>query len=181
MRLLRWIPVVTLALVVQGCGGSSGGGTPRPPTTPPGTGTSQNPCSSTSSSFARSGESAARATEKRRAVDGSSRFRVIDSLSLHREAAQWRERLGSITSPDAAPKNNVDIGEIAVLQDEGDLVAPANAYDLRGLGLRFTSNGSGGYQVTRIPLAFRTSLGRQLTLEDDDSEPANVAFPFNFF
>jgi hypothetical protein len=191
MRILRWSPpsprlrwasvVVALGFVLQGCGGSSGGGSNTPPTPPPGTGNSQNPCSTASANAAILAEPTLRSEEKRRAVDGNSRSRVIDSLSLHREAAQWRERAGGVASLDSTPKNNIDIGEIAVLQDEGDLVAPANAYDLRGLGLRFTSNGAGGYQVSRISLAFRTTLGKQLTLEDDDSESANVAFSFNFY
>ena len=185
MRILRWSAVVALGVFLQGCGGSSGGGSPTPPTTPPGTGTPQNPCSTASATSARFGETTAaeqvRADEKRRRVDGSSRYRVIDSLSLHREAAQWRERRGPVASADQAiPMNNIDIGEIAVLQDEGDLIAPANPYDLRGLGLRFTRAGS-GYQVSRIALAFRTSLGRQLPLDDDDAEPANVPFAFNFY
>jgi hypothetical protein len=126
----------------------------------------------------------ARAEEKRRAVDSGHRYRIFDSLSLHREARQWRERLPPVAAAAAAAKEgrqNVDIGEIAVLQDAGDLIAPANAYDLRGAGLRFTRNSSGGYQVARIGLSFRTTLGRQLALEDDDSESANVPFVFDFY
>ena len=113
---------------------------------------------------------------------------MFDSLSLHREAAQWRARERSLApgaaaadAPSTGRRQNVDIGEIAVVQDEGDLIAPANPYDLRGMGLRFTRNAAGGYSVQRIPLAFRTALGRQLALEDDDSEEANPTFSFTFF
>jgi hypothetical protein len=81
----------------------------------------------------------------------------------------------------APPRDRVDIGEIAVVQDEGDLIALPNSYDLRGIGLRFTRNGAGGYDVRRITAGFRTTLGRQLTLTDDDSAQANVAFSFNFY
>ena len=81
-----------------------------------------------------------------------------------------------------AGRDSVDIGEIAVVQDDGDLIAPPNPYDLRGLGLRFTRNGAGGYDVRRITASFRTTLGRQLTLTDDDSAAAaNVPFSFNFY
>ena len=182
MRIRRWSTVAALGFILQGCGGSGGGST-TPPTTPP-TGTPQNPCTNTAVErppSAISLEALARAEDKRRAVDGDARYRVIDSLSLHREARQWRERRGPVAALDIAPRQNVDIGEIAVVQDEGDLIAPANPYDLRGVGLRFTANGSGGYQVARIALAFRTTLGRQLPLEDDDAEPANVPFAFNFY
>ena len=57
------------------------------------------------------------------------------------------------------------------MQDEGDLIESPNAYDLRNLGLRFTRNGGGGYDVRRIDGRFRTTLGTRLTLTDDDSVP----------
>src|SRR5688572_31534496 len=165
MRLGRWYAPAALALL-QACGGSSGGGgTPSPPS--PGGGTSQNPCPTTiTAEIVPSRITEERRADKKRAIDGDPRYRVFDSLSLHREAAQWRERRGArpnlgIEAP-AGGRQNIDIGEIAVVADEGDLIAPANAYDLRGLGLRFTRNGAGGYNVQPIGLGFRTSLGRQL-------------------
>jgi hypothetical protein len=192
MRLRSWT-VTVLFLFLQGCGGSSGGGggTPNPPGGGGGGGggTSQNPCPTsalTAETFSSRLQEERRA-DKKRAIDGDSRYRVFDSLSLHREAQQWRERAGrsrtSSCEAEAEPlRRRIDIGEIAVVQDEGDLIAPANVYDLRGLGLRFTRNPAGGYDVVRVGLNFRTSLGRQLTLEDDDSEPANVTgFTFNFY
>ncbi|MCA1563107.1 MAG: hypothetical protein LC804_23570 [Acidobacteria bacterium] len=73
------------------------------------------------------------------------------------------------------------MGEIAVLQDEGDLVLPPNLYDLRSLGLRFTRNGAGGYDVRRIDGTFRSTLGTRLTLDDDDGTPVNVPFGFPYY
>ena len=188
MRLRAWA-VAVLFLFLQGCGGSSGGGggTPTPPGGGGGGGSSQNPCptSATTAETLPSRIQDERRADKKRAIDGDSRFRLFDSLSLHREAQQWRERDGRDLSPVAGAeplRRGIDIGEIAVVQDEGDLIAPANAYDLRGIGLRYTRNSAGGYDVVRVALNFRTSLGRQLTLEDDDSESANVTgFTFNFF
>ena len=189
MDLRRWCAAAVLTCLLPACGGSGGGGN-RPPTTPGGgTGNSQNPCpASTIAAESRpSLDAEARRADKRRAIDGDPRYRVFDSLSLHREAQQWRGRQGippaAITgdAPAAGGRSAVDIGEIAVVPDEGDLIAPANLYDLRGMGLRFTRNGSGGYNVQRIALGFRTTLGRQLALEDDDSEEANPGFSFNFY
>ena len=190
MRLRSWT-VAVLFLLLQGCGGSSGGGggTPNPPGGGGGGGggTSQNPCpaSSLTAETSSSRVQEERRADKKRAIDGDSRFRVFDSLSLHREAQQWRERAGRRVPARAdavTPRPAVDIGEIAVVQDEGDLIAPANVYDLRGMGLRYTRNSAGGYDVVRVGLNFRTSLGRQLTLEDDDTESANVTgFTFNFY
>jgi hypothetical protein len=52
----------------------------------------------------------------------------------------------------ATPGASADVGEIAVIQDEGDLVAPPNAFDLPGTGLRFAPR-AGGYDVSRIDAA----------------------------
>ncbi len=183
MRIYRCFVIAALGLLLQGCKGGSSSGGPNPP--PPGTST--NPCSNalTSELLAPAPADEQLRIDKRSAVDRDTRYRVFDALSLHREAAQWRERAtrSRRSSPQAAApgRDAVDIGDIAVVQDEGDLIAPPNSYDLRGLGLRFTRNGAGGYDVRRITAAFRTTLGRQLTLTDDDSTPANVAFPFNFY
>ena len=169
--------------LLQGCGGS--GSNNDPPSNP---GTSSNPCSNalTSELAAPAAADDQLRLDKRTAIDRDSRYRVLDSLSLHNEAAQWRERASrNRRQADAAPTvsggDAVDVGEIAVLQDEGDIIAPLNSYDLRGVGLRFSRNGAGGYDVRRITAGFRTALGRQLTLGDDDSAAANVAFGFNFY
>jgi hypothetical protein len=102
---------------------------------------------------------------------------VLDALWTHRQRAGRARELA------AAPggRDAVDIGEIAVLQDEGDLIAPPNAVDIRSQGLRFTRNGSGGYDVARIDATFRANLGTRLTLTDDDSVQVDVPFGFSFY
>ena len=79
-----------------------------------------------------------------------------------------------------APRATVDVGDIAVMQDEGDLVAPANTFDLQQVGLRFAPK-AGGYDVTRTDASFRATLGNVLTLGDDDSVSNPVPFTFNFY
>jgi hypothetical protein len=188
MRIRRFLLLAALALLpLPACNGGGNGG----PTSPAPPGTSTNPCTNalTAEDIPPARVDEQLRTDKREAIDRDTRYRVFDALSFHREAAQWRERAarerlaqGPVSSPDrAGGRANVDIGEIAVVQDEGDLIAPPNSYDLRGLGLRYTRNGAGGYDVRRITAGFRTSLGRQLSLSDDDSASANVAFSFNFF
>ncbi|MBW8896094.1 MAG: hypothetical protein JF613_07920, partial [Acidobacteria bacterium] len=125
-------------------------------------------------------EREARRALKTNILDGSSRWRVLDALWTHRE---YLER-NSATPSDRrtlSSRRSADVGEIAVLQDEGDLILPPNSYDLRSLGLRFTRNGSGGYNVTRIEGNFRATLGTRLTLDDDDSAPGTVPFGFSFY
>jgi hypothetical protein len=160
-----------------GSGGSGGGGTTPPP--------NQNPCATAAleaeDNPAEPGTSAPR---KRNPLDTSSRWRVLDSLWLHRQAELMRARTPLPSATADAPgigRPAADVGEIAVVQDEGDVVLPANQYDLRNIGLKFTRNGSGGYDVARIDATFRQSLGTRQTLTDDDSVNVNVAFPFSFY
>jgi hypothetical protein len=162
----------------NGGNSSNNGGTPTPP--PSG---STNPCST----VALEGEPDAvvlapdpgLARRKTRVLDHNPRWRLFDALWTNR---QRRSAESATRTPSAAAgPDAVDVGEIAVLQDEGDLIAPANAFDLRGAGLRFTRNGSGGYDVTRIDGTFRSALGTRLTLTDDDSRQVDVPFAFSFY
>jgi hypothetical protein len=174
------LPAVAIAVAFSACGGSgSGNGTPPPP---PGGGGTEDPCSATSVELDLAEEAApastAARTSKVERADGNPRGRLFDALWLHRSReARIRRR----TSLAGAGRDAVDVGEIAVIQDEGDLIESPNAYDLRNLGLRFTSNGAGGYDVTRIDGAFRTSVGTRLTLTDDDSRQLDVPFAFPFY
>ena len=176
------------AIAFAACGGSGGsGGNGGNPPPPPGGGTgSQDVCAGTSAeadeiglepSSLPSAASADRASSKRERVDGNPRARLFDALWLNRSRADRITRPTSLTRG----RDAIDIGEIAIVQDEGDLIESPNAYDLANVGLRFTRNGGGGYDVRRIDAGFRTSLGNRLTLTDDDSVPLNVAFGFPFY
>ena len=49
-------------------------------------------------------------------------------------------------------------GEIAVIQDEGDVVTPPNTFDLQLTGLRFVPRAGGGYDIagsTRVSYGAR--------------------------
>jgi hypothetical protein len=176
------LPVAVLvALALNACGGSGGsGGTPPPP--PGGGPPAQEVCTATGAEvdgrdIQPSAADANLAIRKAERADGNPRGRLFDALWLN------ASRSGRSSRPDAAAagRDAVDVGEIAIVQDEGDLIESPNVYDLRNLGLRFSRNGSGGYDVSRIDGAFRTTLGNRLTLTDDDSVPLNVAFGFSFF
>jgi hypothetical protein len=103
---------------------------------------------------------------------------VLESLWIHEQGGGRR---GTITTLGPVAATSSDVGEIAVLRDEGDLILPANAFDLKGVGLRFTRNAQGGYDVRQIDAAFRTALGNRITLTDDDSVRADVSFSFQFY
>jgi hypothetical protein len=166
-----------LGLLVSACGGS---GSP-PPSNPPPPPASENPCAAAAIEEDAEApfplDAAARA-RKLNILDGNPRWRVLDALWTHREAAA---RDGGVPRALTRPRSTADIGEIAVVQDEGDLILPPNTYDLRSLGLRFTRNSAGGYDVERIDGAFRSTLGTRLTLTDDDSVSSAVPFGFSFY
>ncbi len=181
----RALPALLLAAITLACGGE-GGSSPPPTQNPPGNPV-QNPCpvqeiagaplSSPPGELA--SERGAGPSKDARSFDGSTRWRVLEDLWINRQAEE-RRGPGS-RSESAPPVNRVDVGSIAVLQDEGDLIVAPNPWDLRNTGLRFTANAGGGYDVRRTDGAFRQTLGTRLTLVDDDTEQVAVPFAFNFY
>jgi hypothetical protein len=188
-----------LAVFAAACGGGGNNGGNNNP--PPGGGTTpNNPCAT--AILADTGEVAAVGSvalagtapdknDKKTIVDGNPRGRVHEAIALHRDAErrrQARERAALVSGEGSGTRNALtfpapvseDIGEIAVVQDTGDLVLPANPYDVRSLGLRFTRNGS-SYTLSRIDGNFRSALGNRITLTDDDSAALQVPFAFPFY
>ena len=169
-------------------GGGGGGGTTPPPAT------GANPCTTAllADSTAPASLGNAPESEKKTLVDGNPRGRRFEAAALHRwaeerrrneqirasvEAARLGEPQPAIVSP--APVAE-DIGEIAVIQDTGDLILPLNPYDVRSMGLRFTRSGS-SYTLSKIDGTFRNTLGTRLTLTDDDSAAITIPFSFPFY
>ncbi len=110
-------------------------------------------------------------------IDDGRPWGVLDSVWNHRTALER-----GLLRPLASTISNRDEGEIAVLQDEGDLFRAANTYDLRDVTLRFAANDDGGYDVTHLGTAtWRSSLGDALTLDDDDSTSLALSFDFPFY
>jgi hypothetical protein len=176
----RLFATMALGLLTSACGGSGSSSSPNPPPT------STNPCASAALAEEEQAEvspeeQAAARILKTNVLDGSPRWRVLDALWTHR---QYQDR-GEPRTPGGrrgvSPRANVDAGEIAIVQDEGDIVLPPNAFDLSSAGLRFARNGSGGYDVTRITGSFRATLGTRVTLTDDDSAARTVPFSFSFY
>ena len=172
------------SVVIAACGGGSssnnnGGNSNTPPPT-----TSTNPCATADTAeVAAVGaglQSGVTPPDKKAIVDGGNpRARAYAAVALHRWA---RERAAAEARPAAATPAPVaaDIGNIAVLQDTGDLVLPQNTFDLGGVGLRFAPAG-GGYSVSKIDATFRTPLGNRVTLGDDDSAQMTVPFSFPYY
>jgi hypothetical protein len=155
------------------CGGENGGSSPAPSPSP----SPQNPCAAVSLDERLESDRAAGRT-KIRGFDGSPQWRVLEALWIHRQA---RDRRSGVTRTGSPAVTTVDVGDIAVLRDEGELVLPPNAFDVKGVGLRFTRNAAGGYDVRHGDAAFRTTLGNRLTLSDDDTTRVDVPFAFPFY
>lgn len=181
----RTLPAFLLAACLACGGGGNGGSSPPPSESPP---NNQNPCAfadTAPSDLERSAVTpspaelaAAAAAKRQEPLDTSTRWRVLEDLWIHRQT----EASGAVDRRTASTSvANADVGAIAVVQDEGDLIVPPNPWDLRSTGLRFTSNSAGGYDVRQIDGAFRTSLGNRVTLTDDDTERVDVPFAFRFF
>ena len=179
-RVRALLPAIVAAWLLAACGGSNGNGGDNPNPNPGG-GNSQNPCASASVEpeleAPATAPSEAALRHKRGVVDHNPRWRVFDALWTHRQ----RIALGGERAAETTGRDSVDIGEIAVVQDEGDLIAPPNQFDVRNTGLRFSRNAAGGYDVRRIDGAFRTTLGTRITLSDDDSRQLNVPFSFPMY
>ena len=110
-------------------------------------------------------------------VDDGGRWGVLDSVWNHRTAVER-----GLVQPLAETGSADDVGEIAVLHDEGDLFAAANVYDLRDVTLRFSRNDDGGYDVARLgTVAWRSPVGARLELTDDDSAPLALPFEFAYY
>jgi len=163
---------VLLPLMTFACGGS---GSAPPGTTPP---------PATPGSCAVPIETEAirpRASAARKPASTSDRAtrrgQVYQELWKH-ESAQ-RARVGPRRISPAS--SSEDQGQIAVLRDDGDLILPANPYDLRSTAVTFARNGVGGFDLKRSDRTFQTSVGDKVTLDDDDSAPTTLPFAFPFY
>jgi len=168
----RALALITLAAVLSlpACGGGNGGSrtSPRPPAPGP---APQDPCAA--AAIEEPAETPPGSTpRKRTGLDGDPRGRVYGSLWIH-QAARARTRV-------LAEATAEDVGDVAVLQDAGDLITQPNRFDLAGVGLRFTPAG-GRYDIARTDAGFRAPLGARVTLQDDDSAAYTLAFGFPFF
>jgi hypothetical protein len=166
---------LALGALLAGCKGGSGSQTPAPSPSPS---APANPCPSSLEPFdvePRSQPSDVKTPTVLR--DPDPRGTIFDVL-WSRRSRELQLFSPSLFVPQAT---STDVGDIAVITDDGDLVGGVNQFDIRLTGLRFVPNGSGGYDILRIDPAFRSSLGDRVTLEDDDSVTRTLPFGFTFF
>ena len=141
---------------------------------------SVDPCAamaSGSTPTSRSSSETGNRPRKRDPLDRDDRWSHLDSLWAHRAAVAQRRLVPLSTGRQTAS----GAGEVAVLQDAGDLIARANPLDLGDVGLLLMPNTNGGYDVSKTAYGFRQSLGSRIPLGDDDMREVLLSFVFPFF
>jgi hypothetical protein len=161
---------LVVASAAIACGGSGSGSTTPPSTTPP---SSTGACSVPLTTEA----IIPRAIERTKSASASDRQtrrgRVYQELWKHEAAARSGRLAPQVIRPAAVID---DVGQIAVVRDQGDIVLPANPYDLRSIAVTFVRTGTGTYDLQRSTRTFQSSVGDKIPLGDDDS--ASVTLPF---
>src|SRR5580765_2665244 len=129
---------IGMTLLAAACTGGSGS-TPPPTSSPPPpstSGTCSTPIEPPSLTGSRALVPKPQSTGDRRTRRG----RVYEELWKH-QAALNRRRLTPASISAAATAE--DIGQVAVIRDQGDLLLPANVFDLRATAVAFARNGAG--------------------------------------
>jgi len=174
---LRIVYILTTlaAMFAIACGDGNNDNSTTPPAPSGPSTTTQNPCPATSLASTTHDAPPSNPAKTNGRLTTDPRGTLGDVL--------WRHRANEgrlVPLAETIPRANADVGDIAVVQDEGDLISAANTFDLQGTGLRFAPR-SGGYDVSRTDASFRATIGTPLMLGDDDSASATVAFTFNFY
>jgi len=93
-----------------------------------------------------------------------------------RAVRQFRAQRQALSTAAGATQ---DVGQIAVIEDDGTIVAPQNPFDLPSLTLRVNPVGLGGsYLLSQRQETIGSSFGTRVTLTDDDSR--EIAFTGGF-
>ncbi|MBI3896444.1 MAG: hypothetical protein HY313_10995 [Acidobacteria bacterium] len=129
------------------------------------------------------------ASTSEHATDGTYRGRVLTELALHRQFVQQRVQRGFV--PQALPSAPaVDVGDVAVLPDDGTLVIPVNFFDLDHRTLTFQP-AIAGFTVSAGPLIFDSEaaangfllnpLSNPGNIGDDGTREVSLGFSFSYF
>lgn len=107
---------------------------------------------------------------------------AVDLIALARhdyfQRRVVREREQGRLSLKSAP-NVFQVGQVAVLEDDGTVTFPANTFDLEDSSIQFLHRPL-GMSAVRSPLGFKRILGRKLNLDDDDSRRVPFLHGFEF-
>ena len=119
-------------------------------------------------------------------ICGTSPERTRDALARgrYRESRIFSSRFGADTQVRlaAAPvAQQRDVGDVAVIDDDGTLITEPNQVDLSRRAFRFVPAASSTYTVVSSDTIFDPTGGARITLSDDDSSLQALGFFFPFF
>ncbi len=96
---------------------------------------------------------------KRRLVHPPSLDLLHEEELNHRWHQDQLKDLGVTASPLVA---STDVGDIAVLEDDGTIIVQPNSFDLNQKAIMFAPGPTPGYQVSSAPFSFDNNLGTKL-------------------
>lgn len=97
-----------------------------------------------------------------------------DAIARHLQAREGRD------AREASLAAGIDVGDIAVLEDHGDLAAFRNVVDLANAGIEFGRSGP-NYTANSLARPVVAGAGTMLTLGDDAHVAISLPFPFPFY
>jgi len=108
---------------------------------------------------------------------GTTRTGLVEALALHHDHARRSARPGQIAAAISTAPQAERVGNVAVLVNDGTMIAEPNAFDLDQTAIAFAARKKG---ETIAPSAdpWQEELGEKLAIGDDESLP--VAFPKGF-
>jgi hypothetical protein len=106
---------------------------------------------------------------------GTDRDSARASIWAHREQVSRHPRPVQVQA-----REDVEIGDITVLMDGGDLALLQNRFDLHSVGLVFEPAGD-GFRASRVDSAVAPDAGTILQLGDDDTREVALPFSFSFY
>ncbi len=116
-------------------------------------------------------------TSLERNRNAHARARYHQSRLLQRNAVERGRALLAVP----AQELQQDMGDVAVMEDDGSLITEANAFDLMQRSFRFEPVSNSNYRVVISSTVFDASGGERVLLEDDDAALIQLGFGFTFF
>jgi hypothetical protein len=125
------------------------------------------------------------------AICGFNPLGAEEEISKHKLHTLNLQKEKSSLVASSLPRVNI-VGDIAVIEDDGSIVMPANDFDMNKSSLLFTPDGS-GYRVSRNTVGFTKDFGTKLDyffgidnvlLSDANNGYREISFdgtPFSFF
>ncbi|MCP4657411.1 MAG: hypothetical protein GY856_18555, partial [bacterium] len=117
---------------------------------------------------------------------GSEISRLVISVARHQQFERRLERkrrlVHAVGAAPEAPFDAYQVGQIAVIEDNGSLLSEASPFDLAGEAMQFLRRPNQSMSAVRFTRGIKTPLGTRLALGDDDSVevefPPDFQFPF---